>query len=46
MENYWVPGVNNVKKYGRWDFVELTDVFEMESDFSTRLEELFTIKAG
>jgi type III restriction enzyme len=46
MENYWVPGVNNVKKYGRWDFVELTDVFEMEVDFSTRLEAMFSSKAS
>ena len=29
----WVPGVNNLGKYGRWDFAEFTSVFEIESDF-------------
>jgi len=38
MENYWVRGVNNLRTWGRWDFAELTDVFEMESDFEKRLE--------
>jgi type III restriction enzyme len=27
METYWVPGVNNNREYGRWAFVELTDVY-------------------
>ena len=31
METYWVPGVNNLKTFGRWAFAELTDVYEMES---------------
>lgn len=30
METYWVPGVNNLKQYGRWAFAEFTDVFEIE----------------
>ena len=37
METYWVPGVNNLKKYGRWAFAELTDVWEMEDDFDDKL---------
>ena len=41
MENYWVPGVNNLKQFGRWDFVEFRDVFEMESDFEKKLAEAF-----
>ncbi|MBK6941629.1 MAG: DEAD/DEAH box helicase family protein, partial [Planctomycetes bacterium] len=36
MEEYWVPGVNQLGMYGRWDFVELTDVFEMEADFEAK----------
>lgn len=31
METYWVPGVNNGGQYGRWAFVEFTDVFTLES---------------
>ena len=33
METYWVPGVNNLKTYGRWDFVQLTDLYSMPDDF-------------
>ena len=41
MDTYWVPGVNQLKTYGRWAFVEFTDVYEMESDFEERVEEEF-----
>lgn len=37
METYWVPGVNNLKRFGRWAFAELTDVWEMEDDFDKKL---------
>lgn len=33
MDTYWVPGVNNLKQYGRWAFAEFCDVYEIESDF-------------
>ena len=33
MRNYWVPGVNRVEKYGRWDFLELKDKNKMKSQF-------------
>ena len=38
MDNYWVPGENNLKKYGRWEFIEFTDVFEIESAFNNMVE--------
>ncbi len=41
MENYWVPGVNNHARYGRWAFAEFTDVFQMQDDFEVRLEAEF-----
>ena len=41
METYWVPGVNNHKRYGRWAFAEFTDVWEMQSDFEAKVEEHF-----
>jgi type III restriction enzyme len=37
METYWVPGVNQLKKYGRWAFAELTDVYEIESGFAAKV---------
>ena len=33
METYWVPGVNNLKSFGRWVFVEFSDVFAIEGAF-------------
>nr|WP_197996720.1 hypothetical protein [Gimesia chilikensis] len=49
METQWVPGVNNLKTYGRWDFAEFTDVYEMEDDFETKVEQKFNemiVKCG
>ncbi|MEX0642633.1 MAG: DEAD/DEAH box helicase family protein [Pirellulales bacterium] len=41
METYWVPGVNHLGKYGRWDFAEFTEVYEIESDFKDKVESKF-----
>ncbi len=41
MEVYWVPGVNHLGSFGRWAFAELTDVYEMEEDFSAALATRF-----
>ena len=41
MDTYWVPGVNNHRRYGRWAFAEFTDVYEMQSDFEAKVEEAF-----
>jgi type III restriction enzyme len=38
METYWVPGVNNLGQYGRWAFAELTEVYQIESDFAAKVE--------
>ncbi len=41
MDTYWVAGVNNLGKYGRWAFIEFTDVFSMQHDFAKKVEEQF-----
>ena len=41
METYWVPGVNNDGRYGRWAFAEFTDVYQIESDFKEQVAGLF-----
>ena len=41
METYWVPGVNNLKKHGRWAFVEFCDLYEIETDFAAKVESQF-----
>lgn len=34
MRAYWVPGVNNLGKFGRWAFAEFTAVYEIEAEFT------------
>lgn len=34
MHAYWVPGVNNLGKFGRWAFAEFTAVYEIEKKFA------------
>lgn len=46
MENYWVPGVNNDGQYGRWAFVEFTDVYQMQHDFGEKVEAEFNKMIG
>jgi len=38
METYWVPGVNNLRGYGRWAFAEFTEAYLIESDFAARVQ--------
>lgn len=42
IRTYWVPGVNNLGDYGRWDFVEFTQVFEIKAEFERLVETLDT----
>ncbi|MBE2181299.1 MAG: DEAD/DEAH box helicase family protein [Chthoniobacterales bacterium] len=41
MNSYWIPGVNHLGTYGRWAFAEFCDVYEIESDFATKVEQHF-----
>lgn len=41
MELYWVPGVNNLKQYGRWAFAEFTEVYQIEADFVKKVASEF-----
>lgn len=40
MRAYWVPGVNNLGRYGRWDFLELQDAFAIESEFGEFVKQI------
>ncbi|MCG3173181.1 MAG: hypothetical protein GMKNLPBB_01359 [Myxococcota bacterium] len=46
METYWIPGVNNLEKYGRWAFAEFTDVYAMDADFKAKVEARFNQMIG
>jgi type III restriction enzyme len=43
METYWVPGVNNLGTYGRWAFAECTEVYQIEADFTAKVEAEFSL---
>lgn len=34
----WVPAVNNFGAYGRWDFIEVTDLYEAKNQLRAELE--------
>jgi type III restriction enzyme len=40
MHSYWIPGVNNLGRFGRWAFIELTDGNAIESGFRKAVETL------
>ena len=42
MDTYWVPGVNNLGKFGRWAFAEFTSVFEIDADFAKLIQSFAT----
>ncbi|MCY4429674.1 MAG: restriction endonuclease, partial [Rhodospirillales bacterium] len=35
MRGQWIPGVNNLGEFGRWEFLELRDINTMAADFAT-----------
>lgn len=37
MDTYWVPGVNNSGRYGRWAFAEFTNIFTMPTDLDDEI---------
>jgi type III restriction enzyme len=41
MEAYWLEGVNRNGQFGRWAFAEFTDVWQIEADFTDRVESEF-----
>lgn len=41
METYWVPGINRMNTYGRWAFSELREIYKIESEFSSKVEDAF-----
>ena len=43
---YWIPGVNNHGGYGRWAFAEFTEVYQIETDFETKVAAEFDRMIG
>lgn len=44
METYWIPGVNALRQFGTWDFVELDSLHEMDSQFSDKFSSIIEEK--
>jgi type III restriction enzyme len=42
MDTYWIPGVNLLGTYGRWAFAEFTEVYQIEPDFTAKVESEFS----
>lgn len=42
----WVPGVNNLGKFGRWAFAEFTSVFEIDADFDKLVQSFVSLSAS
>ncbi|HWJ75037.1 MAG TPA: DEAD/DEAH box helicase family protein [Kaistia sp.] len=40
MATLWVPGVNNLKTFGRWGFAEFRDAFEIEETYGCLVDRL------
>jgi type III restriction enzyme len=38
MKTQWVPGVNNLGQFGRWEFIEYGDVWEMSDQFNDLID--------
>jgi len=45
MRAYWTPGVNNLGRFGRWDFVELRDAYAIEDDFKATIDAILQAAA-
>lgn len=44
--NNWIPGVNHLRHFGRWHFVELSQVYLMESDLDHAIADAMTRLLG
>ena len=41
MDTFWIPGVNNSGRFGRWAFAEFRDVWQIEPEFVARMKDEF-----
>lgn len=41
MDTYWIPGVNRLRRFGRWAFAEFTHVYQIQSDFEAKIKDEF-----
>lgn len=42
LRSYWIPAVNHLGSHGRWAAAEFTDVYAIEDEFKTQVDDLVT----
>ncbi|MBP8980089.1 MAG: hypothetical protein KBG09_02440 [Syntrophobacterales bacterium] len=45
-DNDYIPGVNNLQRYGRWAFAEFTEVYQIEAEFEAKVAAEFDRTIG
>lgn len=40
VRSQWLPAVNRLRKYGRWDFIEITDVHLIDEELNNKIQQL------
>ena len=38
--HYWLPAANNLGTYGRWDFLEVSDIDNIQAILNEKIKEL------
>ena len=46
MDTYWVPGVNNLGRYGRWAFAEFTNIYAITAGFDALVQSFVAGRAA
>jgi type III restriction enzyme len=46
MDANWVPGVNNLRQYGRWAFAEFTNIYAISAGFDALIESFVAGRAA
>ena len=36
----WIPAVNNLKTYGRWDFIEISEISDIKPQLIAKIRSL------
>lgn len=40
MEQYWLPAANHLQRYGRWEFIEISDISNIKNILTHKIETL------
>ena len=42
IESYWIPGINHLGRFGRWEFAEFKDEYRIADDFEQTVENVIS----